>query len=133
MFARMIASRQVKKAFDARNRRDIDAFLAGWAENAVLVFPGPVGGNFRGIESIRSFFREQVERFPRERLNATRVYVSRPFGVMRQDVAVEWQTELEDETGHRSHHEGVTCLQIRDGKVQRAVEYLFDPSATAAS
>ena len=36
----LIAKQKARALFDARNRGDLDAFLAAWSDDAVYVFPG---------------------------------------------------------------------------------------------
>lgn len=48
-----------KRALEARKRRDIDAVVAGYAEDAVL--EGPGGREIKGREAIRSYWQAQFD------------------------------------------------------------------------
>ena len=62
----LIARRIAREQFAARNRGDLDAFLRGFADDAVFVFPGgPThGGTFRGAGHIRPWFEDFQARHP---------------------------------------------------------------------
>jgi ketosteroid isomerase-like protein len=76
-----MAKRRSAAAFDVLNRRDIVAFLEGWADNATLVYPGDVdaSGVRTGKEAIRAWRQRQSEQFPAARITVRHVAVSSIF------------------------------------------------------
>jgi ketosteroid isomerase-like protein len=55
MIGALITKHKVASAFRALNRRDVDAFLHDWREDATKVFPGelPISGEISGLMAMR--------------------------------------------------------------------------------
>jgi ketosteroid isomerase-like protein len=54
MIGAFIAKKKVSSAFDALNRRDFSAFLSGWKDDCVFIYPGDIStsGKMEGKTSI---------------------------------------------------------------------------------
>jgi ketosteroid isomerase-like protein len=130
MVGALIALRKARQQFWLRADGEVDAFLEGWADDAVFHFPGdpPHGGTLRGKEPIREWFRDFHQRFPNARFHLERAYVSRPLALTADnEVAVSWTATLAPETGTASEHAGMVTLVIRGGKAVEVTEYFFQP------
>ena len=66
---------RVQHTFDAVNRKDLAAVMAGWADDGVLEFPGRtvLSGRHAGKPAIETFFRTWFERMEAIRITVKRV------------------------------------------------------------
>ena len=131
MIGALIAQRKARKLFEARNRGDLDAFLAAWADDAVYVFPGEgaMSGTFQGKAEIRRWFERFHDRFPERRFELREVAVARPLALgATNEVAVHWRSTLHDREGIKAENEGVTVVYVRGGEAVRVHDFLFDLS-----
>jgi ketosteroid isomerase-like protein len=88
MIGALITKRRARQQFATRSRGDIDQFLAGWADDATMTFPGaqPWGGTHHGKAAIQQWF----ERFPDADFRAKNIFVSNPLALTaKNEVAVE--------------------------------------------
>lgn len=132
MIGALVARAKVRGAYAALNRRDLDAFLALWAEDAVFEFPGEIAasGAFHGKAAIRRWFEEFLAAFPVLVFRLRAVFVARPFALGADNLlAVHWEIDLEHTSGRRNHNHGVTLVTIRRARVVHARDYLFDTGA----
>lgn len=129
MIGALIAQRKARKLFEARNRGDLEAFLADWSDNATYIFPGEgsMSGVFRGIEAIRRWFERFHACFPERNFELCEVTVARPlaFGATNE-VGVHWRSVLHDPKGNTMKNEGVTMVYVRHGKAVRIHDFIFD-------
>jgi len=127
MIGALIAKRRARQQFAARSRGDIDQFLAAWADDATMTFPGdpPWGGTHHGKAAIRRWFERFYERFPNADFVAKNIFVSNPLALTaNNEVAVEWVATFGDDT---PPHQGVVVVTIRNGKATHLMEYFFRP------
>jgi ketosteroid isomerase-like protein len=125
----LVARAKVRGAYAALNRRDLDGFLAGWAEDAVFEFPGEIAasGTFRGKPEIRRWFAAFLEAFPTLTFTLHEVALARPFTLGASNVAaVHWKIDLVHRGGRANHNRGVTMVTIRRARVVHARDYIFD-------
>jgi len=124
-----IARARVRGAYAALNRRDLDGFLAAWAEDAVFVFPGEISasGTFRGKPEIRRWFTVFLDTFPELTFTLRQVALSRPYTPgADNEVAVHWDIDLVHRNGRRNRNHGVTVVTLRRARVVHACDYIFD-------
>jgi ketosteroid isomerase-like protein len=130
MIGALIAKKRARDQFAARSRGDIDQFLAGWADDATLTFPGdpPWGGTHRGKAAIRQWFEQFYDRFPEANFQATNIFVSNPLALTaNNEVAVEWTAKMSDRA---EPDQGVVVVKIRNGKAVNLTEYFFRPPSS---
>jgi hypothetical protein len=87
----LIAKREVPKSLEALNRRDLDAFLENWADEAVLIYPGDIegiSGTHSGKEAIRAFYQRDMEQFPSLQITPKHVAVSNLFDLTGNNVLI---------------------------------------------
>ena len=67
MIGAVVVKRYVRKAFDYLMQRDMDTYLASWAEDAVFIYPGTmsVSGEVRGKKAVEAFFQKFFDQFPK--------------------------------------------------------------------
>jgi len=124
-----LAIRGVRRTYEHLNRRDLDAFLAAWADDATFDFPGDVwaSGRFAGKPALRGWFERFLATFPGLRFTLLHVAVARPWTLgAANEALVEWEIDLENRAGERNHNRGVTSIEVRGGKVAAARDFLFD-------
>jgi ketosteroid isomerase-like protein len=125
----LIARAKVRGAYAALNRRDLDGFLAAWAEEAVFAFPGEISasGVFRGKPEIRRWFSVFLDTFPGLTFTLRRVALARPYALgADNEVAVHWDIDLVHTSGRSNRNHGVTMVTIRRARVVHACDYIFD-------
>ena len=129
MLGTLIARLMTRKAFEAFNRRDLDAFLAGWTEDGVYHYPGnlSVSGAKRGKPAIREFFEHMFKRFPELKLNVKHIYMKDicAFGPSN-NVAVEFDAEGTRDDGYKYQNSYVVLLTVKGGKVVEGREFVYD-------
>jgi ketosteroid isomerase-like protein len=129
----MIVKGKVARAFEALNRRDVDAFLEDWRADATKVFPGAVSGSgeISGTEAIRDWYARFFAEFPQLTFTLRSIGVSRLWDVTGNNVATAvWDIELTNPAGDRHRNSGVTVIDVTGGKVARVVDYIFDTGET---
>lgn len=129
MIGTLIGRMMTRKAFEAFNRRDLDAFLSGWTEDGVFHYPGnlSVSGEKRGKAAIRDFFEMFFRKFPEMKLHVKRVYMKDIFALgPSNSVAVEFDAEGTRDDGYKSTNSYVTLLTIKGGKVVEGREFVYD-------
>jgi ketosteroid isomerase-like protein len=127
MIGALIAKRRARKQFAARARGDIDQFLAEWADDATMTFPGgpPWGGTHRGKPEIRQWFERFYERFPDADFSAENIFVSNPLAIgANNELAIEWSATFGEGT---KPNRGVVVVTVRGGKAVHFIEYFFHP------
>ncbi len=134
MLGAVLAQREVRKAFDAMNRHDVEALVASYHEDGEFEFPGDtiMSGRFRGREAIRGWFERWFARM-QIRFTLRQVSVENIFAFGGTNVLhVEWDVEETDREGHVYHMTGVTAFDIVGGKARRVKDYIFDQDVLAS-
>jgi len=124
-----LAIRGVRRTYERLNRRDVDGFLAAWAEDAVFEFPGDVAasGRFQGRAELRAWFERFLATFPSLHFTLEHVAVARPWTLgAANEVTALWTIDLENRAGERIRNHGVTAIALRRAKVVAAKDFIFD-------
>ncbi len=133
MIGAMIAKVKSAKAMDALNRRDIPAFLADYADDAIFFFPGMVSasGTFRGKKAIQEWLSKFLDQFPKYTFAVKNVCVRNILTLGATNaVAIEWEFSYTNRQGTQDVNKGATVIDIRKGKIVRAQVYIgFDATA----
>jgi ketosteroid isomerase-like protein len=125
----LIVKGKVASAFEALNRRDLDAFLKDWRRDASKVFPGDVSGSgeISGMDAIQVWYQRFFAQFPELRFAVKHIGVERIWDVTGNNVATAvWDIDLTNAAGERFQNSGVTVVTVRGGRVTRVVDYIFD-------
>jgi ketosteroid isomerase-like protein len=133
MIGAIIAKRKAHDLFAARNRGDIDAFLADWADDATLIFPGQsdMSGVFYGMPKIRKWFEQFCSQFPNVCFEIQDVFVKNIWAVGPSNrLAVEWNATLYQQDGQIYQNQGVTVVDIHGGKAVLVQDFIFDLSGS---
>jgi ketosteroid isomerase-like protein len=129
MMGAIVARRKVRSAFDSLNKRDLNAFLANWADDAIFIHPGalPVSGEVKGKEAIRGWFQKFMDRFPKVNFTLTNVCVRRICACGGTNtVAAEWDIALTDQKGQEFRNKGVSLINLKRRKAILLRNYIFD-------
>lgn len=122
---------RIQRTFEAVQRKDLDAVMAGWAEDGVLEFPGTssLAGRYVGRPAIESFFARWFARMASIRLTVRHVAFSNPIALTYDSTMyVEFETDQRTTEGLPLHTEVVGVYRLRRGKLLFYREYLFDQS-----
>ena len=120
MIGAIIAQRKVREGIENINRRDIDAILAGWADDGVYIYPGKVSGSgrFEGKEAIRKWYENTFEQFPVIKMTVNHVMVENIFDFTGTNViAVNVDILVQNLQGTESGTCSVNLFKIKKGKI----------------
>jgi len=129
MIGTIIGKRKIPAAFDALNRRDIDAFLKSWSDDATFIYPGQIApsGEHVGKAAVRAWFENLLAQFPELRFTVTSVSASRLFDMTGTNTVIaEWEIEATNHDGYTAHNTGATSVALRRGKAVYVKDYIFD-------
>jgi len=129
MIGAIIVKSKVRSAFACLNRRDLPAFLSGWAEDATFIYPGniSVSGKMQGKKTIEGWFRKYLDQFPTLKFTLRSVSVQNIFAFGGTNVvAVEWDINLTNREGKDFQNSGVTIINVKKGRVILVRDYIFD-------
>jgi ketosteroid isomerase-like protein len=132
MIGAIIAKKKAKAGFAAFASRDIDLFIASWAEDATFIYPGnlPVSGTYQGKPEIKKWFDRYLEQFPRFSFTLKNICVKNIIGLSGSNVvSVEWDYTGENKNGKTVNNSGVTAIEIKGMKAIRVQDYMFDLDA----
>lgn len=113
--------REVARSYwDAETKRDLDAVMEHYHEDAVL-WAGPA--SFSGHAEIRSFYEQSAAEYPGiERVTITRDITN------GNEAAVEWESVMIDPAGERHPLRGTNLVVIEDGRFREVHSY-YDPAS----
>lgn len=126
MFESMVA-----RSYEALERRDLDAVMSYWADDAVWEYPGntPMSGRFVGKQAIRSWWERWLHRMASVKFTVKHAALANPLGLMASNTLfVEWEADITTTDGMSARPAGVTVTTIRRGKTVHARDYFMDPS-----
>ena len=129
MIGTIIAKQKISSAFDALNRRDFSAFLAGWRDDCVFIFPGnlPVSGSMKGKDEIEKWFKNFLDQFPEIKFTLKDICVKNIFDfVGTNTVAAHWDINYTNKDGKNIQNSGVTIIKIKFAKAEWVKDYFFD-------
>jgi ketosteroid isomerase-like protein len=128
MIGVFVAKKNVSAAFDALNRRDISAFLSDWREDCAFICPGniPVSGKMEGKNSIKKWFQNFMDQFPKIKFTLKDICVENIFDFVGTNViTVHWDIDLTNRYGNVVHNSGVTIINTKFGKAFLVTDYIF--------
>ena len=129
MLGTIIGRSMTAKAFAHLNRRDVDAFMTGVADDAVWHYPGnlSVSGDIRGKDAIREQFNKIFDLFPEISFNVKNIYMKDIFAFGASNIAsVEFEVVGTRKDGFKYRNDYMTVIQIKGGKAVRMQEFPFD-------
>ena len=129
MIGALIAKNKVSSAFDALNRRDFSAFLSAWRDDCVFVYPGDisVSGKMEGKASIKNWFQNFMEQFPKIKFTLKNICVENIFDFVGTNVVMaHWDVDLTNRDGKEIQNSGVTVINIKLGKASLVIDYILD-------
>jgi ketosteroid isomerase-like protein len=126
MIGAIIAKKKVRAGLEALNRRDIPAFLSGWADDAVWNYPGdlPVSGRFVGKQAISGWFENLMLQMPHLKFTVHSVSVSNVFDLVGNNVAAaHWEVDFTNRDGYRTPVQRCGGSHYQGGKGRRGVGF----------
>jgi ketosteroid isomerase-like protein len=114
----------VRSYWDAEQRRDIDAVLGHYHQDAVLVVPDL--GRLVGHDQIKTFYAASIGRFPKLTVTIESELAEGQRG------AFEWSSVFTDHAGRKWNSSGVNIIRVSDGKFA-SVHVYYDPAPLAES
>jgi len=130
MIGAWIAKRKVPKFFDALNRRDVEAFLKNWADDAMYIYPGNmagISGRHMGKKSIQTWFQNMLKQFPALRFTIQHVAINNPLAMTGSNIiATHFNIDVTNREGQTIHNSGVAVTTVRRGKIIHDQIFLFD-------
>ena len=129
MIGAMIVKSKVRSSFDVIGQHNLDKFMASWSDNATLIYPNnlSVGGEIKGKEAIKEWYRKDWEQFPVMSYDVKNVCIQNIFALGGTNVAtVEWAVKGRNKNMEEFSNSGVSIIHIRKGKVTMMRIYIFD-------
>jgi ketosteroid isomerase-like protein len=126
MFEQLVA-----RTFRPINRKDLDAWMRAWADDAVFDFPGdsPISGHFEGKAAIEAWWRHWFDRMAEVRFSPVHVAFANPLGFsIANTVFTQLTVDVTTKDGLTAHADLVNVSRVRGGKIVEARDYFFDPS-----
>lgn len=125
----------VARTFRPINRKDLDAWMRAWADDAVFDFPGqsPISGHFVGKQEIAAWWRRWFDRMEEVRFTPRHVAFANPLGFsVANTVFTELTVDVRTTDGLTAHALMVNVSRVRGGKIVEARDYFFDPAVEEA-
>jgi ketosteroid isomerase-like protein len=130
MIGALTAKRKAAAALDALNRRDLESYMKGLADNATFVYPGDIpgiSGVHAGKPAVRAVFERLFAQFPTIHFALRHVAVSNLWDIFGNNVvALRWDVTTVNRDGREGGTAGVTIATLRRGKVARIEDFIFD-------
>ena len=129
MIGAIVAKKLASSGFNALNRRDLDSFMASWADDSIYIFPGnmSISGETKGKEAVRELFKKYLDKFPLINFTVKNVFIQNIFAFGATNViAVEWDVKYKNQEGEEFNNSGTTIIQVEKGKAVIVREYLLD-------
>lgn len=139
MIGAMIAKKKIQSAVDSLSLKDLDTFIAKWAEDAIFIFPSPAGpgipkSNYmiEGREAIKEWYQRFLAEWEITTFFIKNICVERlcPIAIYSNFVTVEWDLTIIGKGRKRGDDtSGVTTITIENGKASevRVYECQDDP------
>lgn len=129
MIGAIITKKMASRGFDRLNKRDLDSFMSGFADDAVFVYPETVsaGGTFKGKKAIREWCERCLAQFPELTFKVKKRFVENLFAIgFTNTVAVQWDFHCKNKDGIETDNKGVTVIHIKGGKATLVQDYIQD-------
>lgn len=124
MFEKLVA-----RSYEAAGRKDLDAMMASWSDDAVWEYPGhsAMSGVFVGKAAITDWWRRWLDRMASVRFTVKHAALSNPIALTWSNtMLVEWEADITTTDGLSGHPCGVTAFEFRHGKCVHARDYFLD-------
>ena len=127
MIASLMAKRALRSgwALMGQDHIDTDALLKDWADDAVWECPSDlsVGETIRGKKAAADWFHRWEQEFPKRKLIPKNVCLSGTCLPSPNMVAmVDWTCTETDKQGREYKYDGVTVIQMKNGKAVKVTE-----------
>ena len=129
MIGTVLAKRGVAAGYEAMNRRDLEAIMADWRDDAVFTYPGdiPASGTFKGKSIIKDWFRRYLEQFPEVRFDVHDICVRDILDLVGNNVVIgHWSVQLTNCEGQTGRWSGVSIFTLQRGQVIALKDIIFD-------
>ena len=129
MIGAIIAKKRARSVLDTLSRHDIDAFMAGLAEDCTFIFPGnlSVSGEIKGKEAVQEWYQNFFDRFPVTSFTLKNACVENIFALVGTNVlSIEWDLTIHDQQGEQFEISGVNIVHLKGGKAVLVVKYISD-------
>jgi ketosteroid isomerase-like protein len=129
MIGAIVTKAMVRKSFGAFSQRNLDKFMEKWDENASIIYPNnlTVGGETKGTEAIKEWYRKDWEQFPEESFTVKNVCVENMFALGGTNVVtVEWSVKGKNRNREEFSNSGISVIHLTGGKVTLMRVYIFD-------
>lgn len=125
MLGALIAKSAVRKGFAAVARRDLDAIVSVFAEDAVVIYP--TRGSIKGKDAIREFYRHFFQTFPKTGVAVYHVGVENIFDLFGTNVIfTRFEVSTTNRNGVTFQQEGMQLINIERGKLTLLHYFFFD-------
>ena len=114
--------------YDSINRRDTQAVLACWAEDAVLYIPGEGDENVicRGTNALDEHYQELLDAFPELKLTLVNIGVDAKAGGKFVALA-EWELSGTTGEGKVVNAMGISVIDYKDDLIVEVRDYFTTP------
>jgi uncharacterized protein (TIGR02246 family) len=107
---------RVRAGFSALERRDLDAFVSSFADDAVVIYP--TVGAIRGRAAIREFYSHFLQTFPKVEAVVHDVGVQNIFDVVGTNVVFShFEISTTNRRGVTFKQEALQLIRIKRGKM----------------
>jgi ketosteroid isomerase-like protein len=127
MIGALIVKKMASRGFDRLNKRDLESFMSGFADDAVFVYPETVsaGGTFKGKKAIREWTERCLKQFPELTFVVKKKFVENLFAPgSTNTVSVQWDFRCKNRDGIETTNQGVTIIHIKGGKAVLVEDYI---------
>jgi ketosteroid isomerase-like protein len=125
----IITKTKVRKSFGNFSQRNLEEFMANWADDAVIIYPNnlAVRGETKGKEAIKEWYRKDWEQFPEESFKVENVCVENILALgSTNTVTVEWSVRGKNRDREEFTNRGISVIHLKNGKVSMMRVYIFD-------
>lgn len=129
MIGAIITKAMVRKSFGNFNHRNLDKFMSNWRDDASIIYPSNLtdGGETKGKEAIREWYRKDWAQFPEESFKVENVCIKNMFALGGTNtVTVEWSVKGKNKSKEEFANRGVSVIHLIKGKVALMRAYFFD-------
>jgi len=123
MIGAMIVKRMVRSTYEMVNQGDVDAVMAGWADDAVYDSASElgVGVTVNGKKAIAEWHRKYVEEYPKRKFTVKDICLGETFPLLsafigKSVIMVDWSITETNKEGREFRYNGASVLHMRKGK-----------------
>lgn len=129
MLGALLARMKTRQGCSYLNSRELEKFLKDWRDDAAFIYPGStsVSGEHIGKKSIRKWWMTFYEQFPESYFTVKGIYIRNIMSLLPSNqMAIEWEVDVKNKTAESFHNHGVSLVTIRNSKITRFEDYIFD-------